>query len=138
MIHNFQRNLMDNKLQQARGSIEVSMKPEFYNRLVTLNPTINVSVCNLLLWSIWEKVLRSNLLVQRLSGYWQQSQSSFDRSLSMFVFSHCLIVSDENYSCNHLGHMRLLSRYCVPGSMLSVHGEASGSRWCPEPEVQRA
>lgn len=122
---------MDNKLQGARDRYWYSgMKPEFYNKFVTLDPTINVSVCDLLLWRIWEEGLRSNLLDQKLSEYWQPKPVLLGQvTVSIFVFSYCLIKGYENYSCSDLDHVHLLSNYRVPGSMLSEHGESSGN-WC--------
>lgn len=50
-------------------------------------------------------------------------------SISIVVISHYLKISDENHSCLQC-LMHLLSNNCVPGSMLSIHGEASESSWC--------
>lgn len=47
-------------------------------------------------------------------------------SISIVVISHYLKISDENHSCLQC-LMHLLSNNCVPGSMLSIHGEASES-----------
>lgn len=50
-------------------------------------------------------------------------------SISVLAFSHCSIIIDENHSFCHSCHTRLLSNYCVPGSMLSLHRDSSRSSW---------
>ena len=117
---------MDHKFEGAGGKYRnQDMRSEFY-QLVTLDRTVSDSV----LWLTFLKCMGEKPEVKLtglgLSEYCQPKPVFLGQiSISIIVISHYLIISDENRSCCLQCLKHLLSNSCVPGSVLSIHGEAS-------------